>query len=133
MFHDEYSYEDICQNEKCFSSEDIEFGALLILSSIGAILVNHKKSRQRCYLQGCRTSQKILITGEAGFIASHVAILFAKKYPHCKVIALDKLDYCANVKHLRELSHLLNFKFIMGDIQWYFENCGILKIGRRHA
>ena len=52
MFHDEYSYEDICQNEKCFSSEDIEFGALLILSSIGAILVNHKKSRQRCYLQG---------------------------------------------------------------------------------
>jgi len=34
-----------------------------------------------------------------------------------QVIVLDKLDYCANVKHLSELSHLLNFKFIMGDIQ----------------
>ena len=29
--------------------------------------------------------KNILITGGAGFIASHVAILFAKKYPHCKV------------------------------------------------
>jgi len=29
--------------------------------------------------------KNILITGGAGFIASHAAILFAKKYPHCKV------------------------------------------------
>ena len=29
--------------------------------------------------------KNVLITGGAGFIASHVAILFAKKYPHCKV------------------------------------------------
>jgi len=29
--------------------------------------------------------KNILITGGAGFIASHVAILFAKKYPQCKV------------------------------------------------
>ncbi|CAL6333469.1 unnamed protein product [Bathycoccus prasinos] len=53
--------------------------------------------------------KNVLITGGAGFIASHVAILFAKKYPHCKVIVLDKLDYCANVKHLSELSHFLSW------------------------
>ena len=29
--------------------------------------------------------KNVLITGGAGFIASHVAILFAKQYPHCKV------------------------------------------------
>ena len=29
--------------------------------------------------------KNVLITGGAGFIASHVAILFAKKYPHYKV------------------------------------------------
>ena len=31
--------------------------------------------------------KNVLITGGAGFIASHVAILFAKKYPHYKVRA----------------------------------------------
>jgi UDP-glucose 4,6-dehydratase len=30
-------------------------------------------------------AKNVLITGAAGFIASHVAILFAKKYPHYKV------------------------------------------------
>ena len=30
-------------------------------------------------------AKNVLITGGAGFIASHVAILFAKKYPHYKV------------------------------------------------
>ena len=33
--------------------------------------------------------KNILITGGAGFIASHVAILFAKKYPHCKVRSVN--------------------------------------------
>ena len=29
--------------------------------------------------------KNVLITGGAGFIASHVAILFAQKFPPCKV------------------------------------------------
>ena len=32
-------------------------------------------------------AKNVLITGGAGFIASHVAILFAKKYPQYKVAA----------------------------------------------
>lgn len=32
-------------------------------------------------------AKNVLITGGAGFIASHVSILFAKKYPHYKVRA----------------------------------------------
>ena len=39
-----------------------------------------KKRREMRY-----EPKNVLITGGAGFIASHVAILFAKKYPHCKV------------------------------------------------
>lgn len=35
-------------------------------------------------------AKNVLITGGAGFIASHVAILFAKKYPHYKVRASSK-------------------------------------------
>ena len=39
-----------------------------------------KKRREMRY-----EPKNVLITGGAGFIASHVAVLFAKKYPHCKV------------------------------------------------
>jgi len=38
----------------------------------------------------------ILITGAAGFIASHVADYLLANYPDCRIVVLDKLDYCAN-------------------------------------
>jgi hypothetical protein len=36
-------------------------------------------------------AKNVLITGGAGFIASHVAILFAKKYPQYKVRPADPM------------------------------------------
>jgi len=36
--------------------------------------------------------KNILITGGAGFIASHVCILLAKKYPQFNIINYDRLD-----------------------------------------
>jgi nucleoside-diphosphate-sugar epimerase len=36
--------------------------------------------------------KNIMITGGAGFIASHVVILLAKKYPQCKIVNFDRLD-----------------------------------------
>ena len=47
-------------------------------------------------------AKNVLITGGAGFIASHVAILFAKK-PQYKIV-VDKLDYCANLNNLRSVA-----------------------------
>ncbi len=38
--------------------------------------------------------RNILITGAAGFIASHVANRLIHKYPQYKLVVLDKLDYC---------------------------------------
>ena len=61
-------------------------------------------------------AKNVLITGGAGFIASHVAILFAKKYPQYKIVVVDKLDYCANLNNLRSVAGLMNFKFVKGDI-----------------
>ncbi|KAI8101060.1 hypothetical protein M9434_004915 [Picochlorum sp. BPE23] len=61
--------------------------------------------------------RNILITGGAGFIASHVVIKLVKKYGHYKVVVLDKLDYCATLNNLRQVKDHLNFKFIKGDIQ----------------
>jgi UDP-glucose 4,6-dehydratase len=60
--------------------------------------------------------QSILLTGGAGFIASHVAILLAKKYPHYKVVVYDKIDYCSCLANLDEIARLRNFKFVKGDI-----------------
>ena len=61
-------------------------------------------------------AKNVLITGGAGFIASHVAILLAKKYPQYKIVVVDKLDYCANLNNLRSVAGLMNFKFVKGDI-----------------
>ena len=60
-------------------------------------------------------AKNVMITGGAGFIASHVAILLAKKYPQYKIVVVDKLDY-ANLNNLRSVAGLMNFKFVKGDI-----------------
>ncbi|CAL5059274.1 unnamed protein product [Urochloa decumbens] len=60
--------------------------------------------------------KNILITGAAGFIASHVATRIVKKYPDYKIVVLDKLDYCSNLKNLLPISSSPSFKFVKGDI-----------------
>lgn len=61
--------------------------------------------------------KNIMITGGAGFIASHVAILMCKKYKHrYNIIVYDILDYCSNIKNLDEIKNESNFKFIKGNI-----------------
>jgi len=58
----------------------------------------------------------ILITGGAGFIASHVCILLAKKYPQLKIVNFDRLDYCSCVANLDCIKDLPNYKFVKGNI-----------------
>ncbi|KAH7686317.1 UDP-glucose 4,6-dehydratase protein [Dioscorea alata] len=60
--------------------------------------------------------KNILITGAAGFIASHVANRLIRSYPEYKVVVLDKLDYCSNLKNLNPSRSSPNFKFVKGDI-----------------
>ncbi|KAH8947273.1 hypothetical protein BDL97_11G031700 [Sphagnum fallax] len=60
--------------------------------------------------------KNILITGAAGFIASHVANRLIRKYPQYKIVVLDKLDYCSNLKNLSPAEASKNFKFVKGDI-----------------
>lgn len=58
----------------------------------------------------------ILLTGAAGFIASHVTNRLINKYPNYKIVALDKLDYCSSLKNLNPCLSSTNFKFVKGDI-----------------
>ncbi|XP_034682992.1 trifunctional UDP-glucose 4,6-dehydratase/UDP-4-keto-6-deoxy-D-glucose 3,5-epimerase/UDP-4-keto-L-rhamnose-reductase RHM1-like [Vitis riparia] len=60
--------------------------------------------------------RNILITGAAGFIASHVTNRLVKNHPDYRIVALDKLDYCSNVKNLGPSRSSSNFKFVKGDI-----------------
>ncbi|KAK9821597.1 hypothetical protein WJX81_003774 [Elliptochloris bilobata] len=62
-------------------------------------------------------AKAILLTGGAGFIASHVAIRLVNHYPNTKVVVLDKLDYCSSLKNLQSIKEKPNFKFVKGDIQ----------------
>ncbi len=60
--------------------------------------------------------KKILVTGGAGFIGSHLVRHFVNKYPDYLIINFDKLTYAGNLENLSDIETALNYKFFKGDI-----------------
>lgn len=60
--------------------------------------------------------KKILITGGAGFIGSHLVRRLVINYPEYQIINLDKLTYAGNLLNLKDIENKPNYKFIKGDI-----------------
>ena len=61
--------------------------------------------------------KKILITGDCGFIGSHVSALFVKKYPEYEIHGLDSLTYASNEEWTKPLKEFSNYKFVRLDIR----------------
>lgn len=60
--------------------------------------------------------ERVLVTGGAGFIASHIVVRLVRKYPHIHVVCVDKLDYCSSLSNLDTVKDKPNFKFIKGNL-----------------
>ena len=56
--------------------------------------------------------KKILITGGAGFIGSHLARRFVNKYPAYHIYNLDALTYAGNLETLKDVESKEYFSYL---------------------
>ncbi len=59
---------------------------------------------------------KILVTGGCGFIGSNFVRHIFNKYPHYKILNVDKLTYAANLENLKGIEKRKNYSFSRADI-----------------
>jgi len=60
--------------------------------------------------------KKIVITGGAGFIGSHVVRRFVNRYPDVHIYNLDALTYAGNLENIKDIQDMPNYTFLKADI-----------------
>ncbi|MCH5214198.1 MAG: dTDP-glucose 4,6-dehydratase [Muribaculaceae bacterium] len=61
-------------------------------------------------------SKRILLTGGAGFIGSHLVRRLVNRYPGYQIVCFDALTYAGNLENLRDIEEAPNYTFVKGDI-----------------
>lgn len=73
------------------------------------------------------STKKILITGGAGFIGSHLVRRLVNNYPEFLIVNFDKLTYAGNLENLRDVEQSANYHFVKGDIVDYEQVSAVFK------
>jgi UDP-glucose 4,6-dehydratase len=60
--------------------------------------------------------KKIVITGGAGFIGSHIVERFVTLYPKATIVVLDKMTYAADIRNILPLMSESRIQLMVGDI-----------------
>ncbi len=77
--------------------------------------------------------KKILITGGAGFIGSHLVRRFVTKYPDYHIFNLDKLTYAGNLENLKDIDQSSNYTFLKADITDLSEMNKLFELHQFHS
>ena len=110
-------FEEVFSGQSCpLSSEPKIHNSKPTTHNPQLIIHNSKPTTHNPQPKTDKQMKKILITGGAGFIGSHVVRRFVQSYPSYHIYNLDALTYAGNLDNVADLDSASNYTFIKADI-----------------